>query len=199
VSLIACEYCDRLHHEGVLAHGEKAICTACGGLLYRSVDNAILRTLVFALTALIFFALANLTTFMLFSLEGQAQQNTIFSGVRGLWNGGAQALALLICFTTIVAPLLTLSATIYVVLPLFAGWIPPAVASATRLVRAVSTWAMLDVFTLAVIVAIVKLGMMARIELREGAYAFAAMMVMMAATSASLDRRALWKRIEELR
>lgn len=199
VTLIACEFCDSLHRERPLAHGEKAVCSSCGGLLYREIDDSLRRTLAFALTALVLFAIANLSTFMLFSLEGQSQHNTIFAGVQGLWDGNAQALALLILFTTIAAPLLTLGSIIYVTLPLLIGRTPPAVAPAMRFLSAIGTWSMLDVYALAVIVAIVKLAMMARIELREGAYAFAAMMVLLTAASASLDPRAIWARIEELR
>ena len=92
VSLIACEFCDHLHRERELAHGQKAFCSSCGGLLYRNVENSLERTLAFALAALVLFLIANLSTFMLFSLEGQSQRNTIFSGVEGLWVAGAQPL-----------------------------------------------------------------------------------------------------------
>ncbi len=199
VSLIACEFCDHLHRERELAHGQKAFCSSCGGLLYRSVKNSLERTLAFALTALVLFLIANLSTFMLFSLEGQSQQNTIFSGVAGLWAGGAPALALLICFTTIAAPLLSLLALIYTILPLLLGRQPPGVAAALRFIGVIGTWAMLDVFMLAVLVSVVKLGMMAKIELEVGAWAFVAMIVTIAAASSSLDSRAVWRRIEELR
>jgi paraquat-inducible protein A len=198
VTLIACEFCDSLHRERALAHGERAVCSSCGGLLYRAIGDSLRRTLVFALTALILFAIANLTTFMFFSLEGQSQQNTIFAGVEGLWNGGAQALALLIGLTTMVAPALALLTILYVTAPLTLGWKPPAVSAALRFWRGIGTWSMLDVYALAVIVSVVKLAMMARVEMREGAYAFVAMMVMMTAASASLDPRAIWRRIEEL-
>ncbi len=199
MSLTACEFCDHLHRERELAHGQKAFCSACGGLLYRSIENTLERTLAFALAALVLFLIANLSTFMLFSLEGQAQENTIFSGVVGLWAGGAQALALLICFTTIAAPLLSLVVLIYVLLPLRLGRQPPGVAAALRFIEAIGTWAMLDVFMLAVLVSVVKLGMMAKIEIEVGAWAFVAMMVTMTAASSSLDPRAVWKRVEELR
>jgi paraquat-inducible protein A len=187
-----------LHRERELARGEKAYCSACGGLLYRRVENSLERTLAFAISALVLFMVANLSTFMLFSLEGRAQENTIFSGVAGLWAGGAQALALLICFTTIVAPLLSLLTMIYTILPLLLGARPPGVAAAMRFIGSIGTWAMLDVFMLAVLVAIVKLGMMARLELQVGAWAFVAMMVAMTAAGSSLDSGAVWARIEEL-
>jgi len=196
--VIACEYCDLLHRERELAHGQKAYCSACGGLLYRRVENSLERTLAFAIAALVLFMVANLSTFMLFSLEGRVQENTIFSGVEGLWAGGAQALALLICFTTIVAPLLSLLTMIYTILPLLLGARPPGVAGAMRFIGSIGTWAMLDVFMLAVLVAIVKLGMMARLELQVGAWAFVAMMVAMTAAGSSLDSGAVWARIEEL-
>ena len=55
MSLIACEFCDLLHWERDLAHGEKALCSGCRGLLYRSVKNSLERTLAFALSAFVLF------------------------------------------------------------------------------------------------------------------------------------------------
>lgn len=196
VPLVACEFCDLLHRESELRPGEKAVCAACGGLLYRGVSDSLRRTLALALTGSILFLIVNLSTFMVFSLEGRSQQNTIFSSVRALWDGGAQALSVLICFTTIIAPALTLGGLLYVLGPLVLGRVPPGLGTGVRFLRVVSSWSMLDVFMLAVIVSIVKLAMMARIELAAGAYAFVAMMVMLTAASASLDLRAVWKSVE---
>ena len=58
------------------------------------------------------------------------------------------------------------------------------------------TWSMLEVYLLAVLVAAVKLAMMATVTLDVGAYAFFGLIVLLTAARASLEPDALWTRIE---
>jgi paraquat-inducible protein A len=55
---------------------------------------------------------------------------------------------------------------------------------------------MLEVYLLAVIVAAVKLAMMATVSLDLGAYAFFSLIALLTAARASLEADALWSRIE---
>ena len=102
--MIACEFCDLLHQPRALQPGEKAKCSRCGGVLARHSRNPIQGTLALAFAALVLLLLANIFPFLEISLEGQVSESTIATGVVGLWNGGSQALAILIFFTTILAP-----------------------------------------------------------------------------------------------
>ena len=60
------------------------------------------------------------------------------------------------------------------------------------------SWAMLDVYMLALIVALVKLSQMASVTLEGGAYCFVALFLALTLIGVSYDREALWDRIEEL-
>ena len=75
-------------------------------------------TLALALAALVLLVVANVFPFLRIGLEGQVRENTIATGVVGLWNGGATLLAVLILFTTILAPALRILGLLYVLLPL---------------------------------------------------------------------------------
>ena len=64
-------------------------------------------------------------------------------------------LALLILFTTVLAPALRILGLLYVVFPLSFGRVPPGVAGAMRFQEALVSWAMLDVYMLALLVILV--------------------------------------------
>ena len=197
--MIACEFCD-LHHEPPrLRWGEKARCSRCGGLLAKAARSPIEGTLALALTAAVLLLLANVFPFLRISLEGQVQENTIATGVLLLWSGGQGALAVLILFTTIVAPALRTLGLLYVLLPLWLGRVPPGVAGALRFQEALISWAMLDVYMLALLVTLVKLAQMASLGLEMGAICFVLLFLVLTLVSASYNREALWDRVGELR
>ena len=156
-------------------------------------------TFALAAGALVLLVLANVFPFLRIGLEGQVRENTIATGVIGLWSAGSTLLALLILFTTILAPALRIVGLLYVLLPLSLGRIPPAVAGVLRFQERLVSWAMLDVYMLALLVALVKLAQLGRIELMTGAWSFAALFIVLALVSVSYDRDALWERVEALR
>jgi paraquat-inducible protein A len=196
--MLACEFCDLIHQQPVLQAREKAHCSRCGGLIAKASRSPIVGTLALTLTAAILLVLANVFPFLRMTLEGQASENTIASGVVGLWIGGQRALAVLILFTTILAPALRTLGLLYVLLPLSLGRVPPGVAAAVRFQEALVSWAMLDVYMLALLVTLVKLAQMATLQLEMGAYSFLALFAVLTLVSASYDREALWDTVENL-
>jgi paraquat-inducible protein A len=196
--VIACEFCDLMHSPPQLSPGEKAYCSRCSGLLAKSSRNPVEGVLALTLSALMLLILANIFPFLHFALEGQVQENKIVTGVIGLWQAGQGGLALLILFTTVLAPALRTLGLLYVVLPLSIGFVPPGVAPALRFQEGLVSWAMLDVYMLALVVALVKLAQMADVELELGAFFFVALFVMLTLLGAAYDRVALWDRVEEL-
>ena len=197
--MIACEFCDLLHRPRPLQPGEKAKCSRCGGVLARHSRDPIRGTLALAISALVLLLLANIFPFLEISLEGQVSESTIATGVIGLWNGGSQALAILILFTTILAPALRILGLLYVVFPLSFGRVPPGVAGAVRFQESLVSWAMLDVYMLALLVILIKMAGFARIQFEMGAWCFVALFIVLTLVSAFYDREALWDRVEALR
>lgn len=194
--LVACEYCDLLHRAKPLARGHKANCSRCGGRLYGSTADSLERTLAFTLTALVLFFVANAALFMHVSLEGNAQSNRIASGVLDLLEFDYGPLASLIFFTTMLAPLAKLLVTLYAVAPVMLGWRLPGIALAMRTAEVLATWSMLEVYLLAVIVAIVKLNQMATVQIEIGAYAFFALILFSTLANGAFEREAVWSKLE---
>jgi paraquat-inducible protein A len=197
--IIACEFCDLLHTAPALPPGGKAYCSRCRGMLAKTSRSPIEGTLALALTAAVLLILANVFPFLQMSLAGQATENTIATGVVGLWNGGQPPLAALILFTTILAPALRIVILLYVLVPLWLARVPPGVAPALRFQEGLVSWAMLDVYMLALLVTLVKLSQLGSLRFETGAYCFVALFIVLALLGASYDREALWERVEELR
>ena len=194
--LIACQDCDLLHRQRLLRYGERATCSRCGAVLYKKKRNSLDYTLIFSLTGIILFLMANIFPFMTFQYEGRVQESVLFTGVKQLLAQDMWMVAILVLMVSIIIPLLRLVGTLYVLLPLKSGRRPWHAALIFRLVEAMHPWAMVDVYMLGVIVAIVKLNDFATIVPGAALYSFAALLISMAAASATLDRHDVWERLE---
>lgn len=154
------------------------------------------HTLIFSLTAVIFFILANVFPFMTFKYEGRVQDSVLFSGVNALFSQNMWAVATLVLLVSIVIPLLKILGLLYVLIPIKLKQRPWHAAKIFRIVEALRPWAMVDVYMLGVIVAIVKINDFATIVPGTALYSFAALLLSMAAAGAALDPRQVWERLE---
>jgi paraquat-inducible protein A len=196
-SLLACEACDQLHRHRPLARGEKAVCQGCGTRLYGSSIDSLERTLALNIASLALFFVANVMLFLHVSMEGQGQANRIISGVADLFDFDYVPLAALILFTTMLAPLVKILVTLYSVSSALMGRRFPGVAVAMRGAEVLSTWSMLEVYLLALIVTVGKLSQMATVDLRIGSYAFIALIIVSTWANSALETEAVWSRLEE--
>lgn len=195
-AMVACHDCDLLHRKQALKTGQKATCSRCGAVLYRQKRESLDRTLTITLAALIFYLLANLYPFMTFKLEGRVQANTMITGVFELTAGGNWVLAGVIGFTSILAPLLHILGLLYVLLPLKRKRLAWGLASMFRVIEFLRPWAMLEVYLLGVLIALLKLSELATIELGVAFYAFIALMLLTTLAAASLDADLIWESLE---
>jgi paraquat-inducible protein A len=194
--LIACESCDQLHRTVELGRGRHAACVRCGQRLYGNDRDSLELTLALTFAALILLVVCNAFSFMTVSLEGQVQENRIATGIVSLAQSGFLPLAGLILLTTILAPLLEVVLHIWAITPVLLGVRVPGVVTAARASATLSTWSMLEVYLLAVLVAAVKLAMMATVSLDVGAYAFFGLILLLTAARYTLETEALWSGIE---
>jgi paraquat-inducible protein A len=195
-SLIACHECDLLqrlpqHHGSYVAR-----CPRCNAQLHRGVQNSIDRTLALTLAGVILFAVANSFPLLAFKLKGQVTEATLISGVLDLYQTGKWEIAVLVLLTTILVPLFQLLILLYVFLPLKFNRVPWKLAAVFRMAQNLSPWSMMEVFLIGVIVAIVKLVGMASIVPGTALWAFALLIVTLAASAANMDSQVVWERIE---
>lgn len=198
-TLIACHECDLLHRVHPLNYGERAKCSRCGALLWAKKRDNFEHTIIFAVTSLLLFILANVFPFMTFELHGRVQTSHLSTGVVEFFERGMWELGLLVLSASILFPALKILSMLYVLVPLEFNRRPWKAALVFRLVEQCHTWAMMDVYLLGVIVAVVKLADLATLVPGVAIYAFGALILTLAAADSALDPHAVWEKMEHLR
>jgi paraquat-inducible protein A len=197
--IVACHDCDLLHRVHPLNYGERAKCSRCGALLWAKKRDSFEHTIIFAVTSLLLFILANVFPFMTFELHGRVQTSYLSTGVVEFFNGGMWELGLLVLSASILFPALKILSMLYVLVPLEWNRRPWKAAPVFRMVAQFQTWAMMDVYLLGVIVAVVKLADLATLVPGVAIYAFGALILTLAAADSTLDSHAVWEKMERLR
>lgn len=193
--VVSCPTCGLLQRLGALPPGGEADCARCGRTLALGPGGSLRLTAALALAALILYVPANLYPIMRMHFHGAYSESTIWDGVVSLAQSDQWFVALIVLLASIVVPVLKLAGLLYLVGSTALGW-RRALRERTRLYRfidAVGPWAMLDVFLLAVLVALVKLGTVATILPGPGLIAFAGVVVLTMLASASFDPGRIWQ------
>jgi len=178
------------------ARGERAECPRCGSTVRDAPHGSLQLTAALALAALILYIPANIYPILRMHFYGVYSESTVWDGVVSLAQSQQYLVALIVFLASIAIPLFKLSGLLYLVVSARFG-IGRRLRSRTRLYRfidVVGPWAMLDVFLLAVLVALVKLGQIATILPGPGLIAFTAVVVLTMFASASFDPRLIWEK-----
>lgn len=189
-----CALCGLSQRLPRLGAGEAAACARCDSPIPHLKRGSLSRTLAFATGALIMYVPANLLPIMSFEYYGAAEETTVWSGVKALTESGMWFLAAVVFLASVAVPLLKLSGLFY--LSLTANFRRGAQFRTRlyRVIRAVGTWAMLDIFLLAVLVAAVKLGQLATIRPGPGAVPFALVVALTILATENFDPKLLWRK-----
>ena len=177
-----------------LSPGLVAECARCGSRLARHRPNSLARTAAFSLAALTLYIPANIYPILEMKLYGAYSRNTVWDGCRSLFEHGEVLVAVVVFLASMVIPFLKLVGLFFLVTTAALGSprLRPARTWIYRAIDVIGPWAMLDVFLLAVLVALVKLGELATVLPGPGLLAFAAMVVLTILASSSFDPRLIW-------
>ena len=193
---VACHFCDTLHEAPVVPEGIAARCKRCGVLLYQSRPASVVRVTAFSLSALILMGIANAFPFLTMKANGLVTELSLVRAARELMREGTPTIGWGVALFTIVVPLLMAGGLLYVCGPLLLGRVAPGAKLVARWLGRTEPWNMIEVFLLGVLVSFIKLDKMADLSFGIGFWAFAALMVCMAASIAGIDNNELWDRLE---
>jgi len=194
---LRCLDCDLLQRPPRLEVGEAACCPRCGAIHHRRRRDGIDRSLALVSTALLLWMCSNFLPFMTFEFKGQSDSNTIATGVRVLYERGYGELAVLIAFTSVVAPIVYILGMLYVLVPIRLGARPWKLGPVYRALVWLRPWSMLEVYLLGALVAVVKLAELARIVPGPASLSFVALILVWIGIAATLDAREVWDRAWE--
>jgi paraquat-inducible protein A len=112
---------------------------------------------------------------------------SVLQGVNSLWHQNQYSLAIILFFFSIVFPIVKLATLAFI-------WVVPLPdqkrQAALHWLGLLGKWSMLDVFVVAILIVLVKLGPLAKIEPQRGVYWFAAAILSSMITSMYVERLA---------
>jgi paraquat-inducible protein A len=193
--LSACHGCGLLTHTG---HHHATCCPRCGAAVHPRKPDSIARTWAFLIAAMIMYIPANVLPIMITDSLFGAQADTIMSGVAYLWHHGSWHLALIVFIASVAVPMLKIMALIVLVVSVQfrSAWDPLQRTKLYRAVELVGKWSMLDIYVVALMVALVQLKALATISAGPGAIAFGAVVVLTMFAAMSFDPRLIWDAME---
>ncbi len=150
-------------------------------------------TMIFALTALIFYVPANIFPFMTIEMYGNRHSTTIWSGIVDLMQSGSWAIGVVVFLASMLIPFFKLVILFYLGLTAKNNKNTKFKLGLYHTVEAIGRWSMLDIYLLAVLVAIMKLGAMATVRAEPGAVLFALVVIFTMLSSAFFKPQVLGK------
>ena len=190
LGLLGCSGCGELNR----ALECECSCWCCGAPLRQRKRESLSRSWAYVLAAAIMYVPANLYPVLHSRTVAGDESHTIMGGVVTLWRGGSWPLALLVFFASIVVPISKLLAMTLLLVSVHARscWRLHERARLFRLLEFVGRWSMLDIFVVAILVALVRLRSLATMDAGPGALAFAAVVVLSMLAAQSFDVRLMW-------
>lgn len=167
-------------------------CPRCHAHLHVRKPDSIQRTLAFAFAATILYIPANLLPVLRLESFTGAQQNTIVGGVIQFWQSEDYPVAIIIFVASVMIPILKLLAIGTLCFAARSGNWPVAMTRLYRMTEFIGRWSMVDVFVVAILVAVVQLGSVMSIHPGPGAVSFAAVVVLTIFSAGSFDPRLIW-------
>ncbi len=173
-------------------------CPRCGSAVHLRTTNSLHRTVALLVTASILFIPANLYPIMITEALGTEDISTIIGGVVLLVKLGSIPVALVIFIASVIVPLAKLAAMYYLVWSV-ANEPHCGHRQRTKLylvAEFIGKWSMVDVFVVAILVALVHLGGLIVIQPGIAAYSFAGVVMVTMVAAENFDPRLMWDQLD---
>jgi len=194
--ILICAECHELNRQD--AEADEQTCTRCGAWVHARRPDSLLRTWALLLTSAILYIPANLLPIMTVSSLGQGSPSTIMSGVIELVQHGMIPIAAVVFIASILVPTFKL---VGIALLLFSVQRRQPLSARQRIImyrfiEFIGRWSMLDIFVIAILVAVVNFGRIASVEANLGAVAFASVVILTMLAAVTFDPRLIWDNTE---
>lgn len=186
--LASCHTCGRL------SPAELGHCPRCDTPLHLRKPKSLTRTWALLLAAVLFYVPAMSLPVMNVSGIGGGEDSTILSGVVTFWEMGSYPVAIIIFTASVLIPILKILALGWLCLAAGGklGGSAKALAVTYHITELVGRWSMVDVFVVAILACLVRLGSVMTITPGPAALSFAAVVILTMFSAMAFDPRLLW-------
>nr|WP_310616914.1 membrane integrity-associated transporter subunit PqiA [Pantoea cypripedii] len=178
---------------------EQKACSRCGVVAHARRPHSLQWTLALLVTSLMLYLPSNIMPIMVTETLGTAYPSNIMAGVILLWSDGSWPVALVIFIASIMVPSLKMLAI---------GWLcwdasgrgqhdSEKMHLVYEVVEFVGRWSMIDVFVIAVLSALVRMGRLMSVYPAPGALLFAMVVILTMFAALTFDPRLTWDRVRK--
>ncbi|NMP27071.1 membrane integrity-associated transporter subunit PqiA [Rahnella sp. SAP-1] len=175
---------------------QQHICPRCSSKGYARKQHSLQWTMALLITSLMLYIPANMLPIMITQALGTKITSTIMAGVVLLWSEGSYPVAMVIFVASIMVPSLKMLAIAWLC------WDARGQKKVDRerlhvvyeVVEFVGRWSMIDVFVIAVLSALVRMGQLMSIYPDIGALLFALVVILTMFSAITFDSRLIWDR-----
>jgi paraquat-inducible protein A len=151
------------------------------------------RSLALVIAALLLYIPANFLPIMQLNILGQSSQDTVWSGVLGLFNTDMQGVSIVVFLCSMAIPLLKLLCQLFVLLTIRFNAGRSYGLLLYRIYHHLKDWGMLEVYLMGVLVAIVKLADMAAITVGLGLACFIGLLLVQVWLEVVMSPHQIWQ------
>jgi paraquat-inducible protein A len=191
-----CPSCGLFQTIPALAPGMTARCVRCPTTLRRTSSYRLDHIIALTIAAFVLLVVMCTTNLMSVETSGIKRTANLFSGPEELVRQDMAALGAVVVFVTVLAPLVRLAGTLYVLIRVHERTPPRHLRRVFAIAEQLRPWSMIEVFVFGVFVAYVKLGDLVTIGLLTGVYALLALTFVLVWMDSALDREAVWERLD---
>ena len=182
------------HGCGALLSVKEHHCPRCGHGVHPRTPESIQRCVALLIAASILYLPANLLPIMVTESLGSETYSTILGGVVLLWEMGSYPVAMIIFIASVVVPIAKILALFWLCFSVSPhdGHHRRGRTRLYRLTEFVGRWSMVDVFVVAILVALIRMGKLMSIYPGAAAMAFASVVVVTMLAAMQFDPRLIW-------
>jgi len=155
---LVCPICAQRQTVGTVPAGARVHCVRCDHLLFQDREGeGGQRVFCFTLTALLLYIPAYFYPILEVTNLGTTRSFTVLSGTRALWEGSMWPLGIAVGLASVALPLCLIIALLLLSITEGPGPLVAVRHSLRRVIEFLSTWAIVDIYLLAIFVTVVKL------------------------------------------
>ncbi|GBL03776.1 paraquat-inducible protein A [Glaciecola sp. KUL10] len=189
--LVNCLVCYQLNIK------QNSHCQGCGARIEVRIPNSVQITLSLLITSMLLYIPANIFPIMTTVVLGEETQSTIIGGVILFLDSESYLIASVIFIASIIIPLAKMTALAWLCYSVMFrhGIQQQELTILYRVTEFIGKWSMIDVFVVAILVALIQLGDLMSIKVGLAATAFALVVILTMISAQRFDTRLLWDKL----